>query len=71
MFPSDSQLVQPTWILGDTFLRRYITRYDLESNENSKTIPPRVGFEEVSKQLQEFGMRVIPYINGRIFDVGT
>lgn len=33
--------------------------------------PPRFGFEEVSKQLQEFGMRILPYINGRIFDIGT
>ncbi len=54
MFPSDSQLVQPTWILGDTFLRRYITRYDLESNENSKTIPPRVGFATTSGNFTNF-----------------
>lgn len=33
--------------------------------------PVRTGFGDVVQQLQALGVRVAPYINGRIFDVGT
>lgn len=33
--------------------------------------PVREGFEENMKAMQELGVRVCPYINGRIFDKGT
>ena len=35
MFPTQSPLLQPTWIFGDTFLRKYITIFD--------TQPKRIG----------------------------
>ena len=58
MFASPSMLSQPTWILGDTFLRRYITRYDIEQtgeamNGNDNTIPT-VGFATTSGKLALF-----------------
>eukprot|EP00755_Sulcionema_specki_P024541 Sspe_Gene.15045::Locus_5215_Transcript_1_1_Confidence_1.000_Length_2934::g.15045::m.15045 len=33
--------------------------------------PTRANFNESLKAMQEIGVRVAPYINGRIFDVGT
>ena len=30
--------------------------------------PTKEGFKDAVKKLQEFGVRVMPYINGRIFD---
>ena len=34
-------------------------------------LPPKEGFKEGVAQLQEAGVRVIPYINGRLFDPRT
>ncbi len=34
-------------------------------------LPPKEGFAEVVKELQEAGIRVMPYINGRIVDART
>ena len=48
MFPSQSPLKQSTWILGDTFLRKYLSRYDIRPEEGDDTIPPRVGFATTS-----------------------
>ena len=33
--------------------------------------PVRVGFNDTLKILQELGVKVAPYVNGRIFDTGT
>jgi len=33
--------------------------------------PPRTGFNKALKSIQDLGVRVAPYINGRIFDQGT
>ena len=47
-FPSASPLQQATWILGDTFLRQYITKYDIENSMATTTSSPRVGFATTS-----------------------
>lgn len=34
-------------------------------------LPPKAGFAEVVKKLQAAGIKVVPYINGRLWDSGT
>lgn len=34
-------------------------------------LPARLGFTESVKKMKESGIRVAPYINGRLFDKGT
>ncbi len=34
-------------------------------------LPPKAGFAEVVKKLQASGIKVVPYINGRLWDNGT
>lgn len=33
--------------------------------------PARIGFEDAIKSLQDFGVRVVPYTNGRLIDTNT
>jgi hypothetical protein len=33
--------------------------------------PPRPGFQNTTAALQALGVHIVPYINGRIFDIGT